>query len=82
MAVSMNPGATVFTVIPRLATSCARALLMPIIPVYTYVTKRLVDTHVKGWQNNVMDHHYSKHMFLLRSVDGAAPGAASGEVSQ
>ena len=68
----------------RLMQEAERMLLaeMPIIPVYTYVTKRLVDTHVKGWQNNVMDHHYSKHMFLLRSVDSAAPGAASGEVSQ
>ena len=24
---------------------------LPILPVYTYVTKRLVDPHVKGWQN-------------------------------
>ena len=41
----------------------------PIIPVYTYVTRRLVDTHVQGWQDNVMDHHYSRDMFLLKSRD-------------
>lgn len=44
----------------------------PIIPVYTYVTRRLVDTHVRGWQDNVMDHHYSRDMYLLKSRDGRA----------
>lgn len=39
----------------------------PIIPVYTYVTRRLVDMHVGGWQDNVMDHHYSRYMYMLRS---------------
>jgi oligopeptide transport system substrate-binding protein len=37
-----------------------------IIPVYTYVTKRLVSPQLKGWQNNVMDHHQTRHMFKLR----------------
>jgi oligopeptide transport system substrate-binding protein len=65
----------------RLMQEAERMILedLPIIPVYTYVTKRLVDSHVKGWQNNVMDHHYSKHMYLLRSVSEqaqAAPGGA------
>jgi len=54
----------------------------PIIPVYTYVTKRLVDQHVKGWQNNVMDHHQSRYMYKLRSRggdrDGAPPVASQG----
>ena len=50
---------------------------LPIIPVYTYVTKRLVDPHLRGWANNVMDHHYSKHMFLLRSQGDAPPEAAA-----
>ncbi len=39
----------------------------PIVPVYTYVTRRLVDRHVRGWQDNVMDHHYSRDMYLLKS---------------
>ena len=39
---------------------------MPFIPVYTYVTKRLVDPRLRGWESNVMDHHYSKNMFLLK----------------
>ena len=41
----------------------------PIIPVFSYVTRRLVDTHVRGWQDNVMDHHYSRNMFILKSRD-------------
>ncbi len=63
----------------RLMQEAERILLAetPIIPVYTYVTKRLVDPRVKGWQNNVMDHHYSKHMYLLRSAgEGAATEAS------
>ncbi|MDX1460293.1 MAG: peptide ABC transporter substrate-binding protein [Xanthomonadales bacterium] len=53
----------------RLMVEAERRLLeaLPIIPVYTYVTKRLVDPHLRGWQSNVMDHHYSRYMYLLRS---------------
>ncbi len=39
----------------------------PIVPVYTYVSKRLVDPHVQGWQSNIMDHHYSRYMYKLKS---------------
>lgn len=53
----------------RLMEEAERMLLetWPIIPVYTYVTKRLVDRHVRGWETNVMDHHYSRYMYLLKS---------------
>ena len=62
----------------RMMSEAERILLEDnvIIPVYTYVTKRLVDPHIKGWQDNVMDHHYSRHMYKLKSRD-ARP--ASGE---
>ncbi|HKJ16428.1 MAG TPA: peptide ABC transporter substrate-binding protein [Xanthomonadales bacterium] len=50
----------------------------PIIPVYTYVTRRLVDTHVRGWQDNVMDHHYSRYMYILKSK-GNSENTASGD---
>ncbi|MFT5139050.1 MAG: oligopeptide transport system substrate-binding protein [Lysobacterales bacterium] len=65
----------------RLMQEAERMLLveMPIIPVYTYVTKRVVDLHLKGWQNNVMDHHYSRYMFLLRSASGNEKPVAQGE---
>jgi len=65
----------------RLMQEAERVLLadMPIIPVYTYVTRRLVNQHVKGWQNNVMDHHYSKYMFLLKSASELASQPGQGE---
>jgi len=64
----------------RLMQEAERVLLadLPIIPVYTYVTKRLVDAHLAGWQSNVMDHHYSRTMFLLRSRDEPPRSATGG----
>ena len=52
----------------RLMYEAERVLLedMPFIPMYAYVTKRLVNPRLKGWENNIMDHHYSKDMFLLK----------------
>ncbi len=57
----------------RMMVEAERLLLddNPIIPVYTYVTKRLVDRRLKGWQSNVMDHHYSRYMYMLKSRDEA-----------
>jgi len=54
----------------RLMYEAERILLaeMPFIPVYTYVTKRLVNPRLQGWESNIMDHHYSKSMFLLKTV--------------
>lgn len=52
----------------RLMYEAERVLLadMPFIPMYAYVTKRLVNPRLKGWENNIMDHHYSKDMYLLK----------------
>jgi oligopeptide transport system substrate-binding protein len=73
----------------RMMVEAERVLLQddPIIPVYTYVTRRLVDQHVKGWENNVMDHHLTRHMYKLKSREtepaasdpGPEPGEASAE---
>ena len=54
----------------RLMYEAERILLAdtPFIPVYTYVTKRMVNPRLKGWQSNVMDHHYSKDMYLLKDA--------------
>ena len=54
----------------RLMYEAERILLaeMPSIPVYTYVTKRLVNPRLQGWESNIMDHHYSKSMFLLKTA--------------
>ncbi len=46
----------------------AEAVLLadqPLIPIYFYVTKRLVKRWVGGFQPNIMDHHYTKNMFIL-----------------
>jgi oligopeptide transport system substrate-binding protein len=46
----------------------AEAVLLadqPLIPIYFYVTKRLVKPWVGGFQPNIMDHHYTKDMFIL-----------------
>jgi oligopeptide transport system substrate-binding protein len=60
----------------RLMFEAERMLMIDnvIIPVYTYVTKRLVSPQLKGWQNNVMDHHQTRHMFKLRLRVGGADG--------
>ncbi len=65
----------------RLMFETERVLLadMPFIPVYTYVTKRLVDPRLRGWQSNVMDHHYTKDMFLLKTAQEAASEEAARE---
>jgi len=53
----------------RLMFEAERVLMADyvIVPVYSYVTKRLVDRHLRGWQDNVMDHHLTRYMFKLRS---------------
>jgi oligopeptide transport system substrate-binding protein len=62
----------------RMMVEAERMLLQddPIVPVHTYVTRRLVDQHVKGWQSNVMDHHLSRYMYKLKSSAAEPPAAA------
>lgn len=50
----------------RLMREAERMLLVdqPILPLYTYVTKRLINPDVKGWETNIMDHHYSKDLYF------------------
>lgn len=36
----------------------------PIIPLYFYISKHLVNPRVAGWQDNVLDYHYSQHLRL------------------
>ncbi|MBS3747122.1 MAG: peptide ABC transporter substrate-binding protein [Wenzhouxiangellaceae bacterium] len=38
-----------------------------VMPVYTYVTKRLVSPLLKGWEPNVMDFHPSQQMYFVKS---------------
>ncbi len=41
-----------------------RAMLAdhPAIPIYFYVSKHLVHPSIEGWQDNVLDYHYSQHL--------------------
>jgi oligopeptide transport system substrate-binding protein len=43
-----------------------RALLAdhPVVPLYFYVSKHLVRPEVRGWEDNVLDYHYSQHLSL------------------
>ncbi len=38
----------------------------PVMPLYSYVVKRLVKPYVGGVGNNIMDHHYSKDWYILK----------------
>ena len=59
----------------RLMFESERLMLadVPFIPLYTYVTKRMVNPRLVGWESNVMDHHYSKHMFFLKAASDETP---------
>ena len=36
----------------------------PVLPLYYYVSKHLVQPRVGGWQDNIMDHHATRDLFL------------------
>ena len=36
----------------------------PVIPLYFYVSKHLVNPRVLGWGDNVLDYHYSQHLSI------------------
>ena len=39
---------------------------LPIMPIYHYVTKRVVKKHVGGFHPNIMDHHFTKDLFIIK----------------
>jgi len=39
----------------------------PVIPLYFYVSKHLVSPEVRGWGDNVLDYHYSRHLSLAET---------------
>lgn len=41
----------------------------PVIPLYFYVSKHLVRESIGGWQANILDIHYSKHLSHLNGVE-------------
>mgnify|MGYP001030500124 CR=1 FL=1 len=51
-----------------------------VLPIYVYVTKRLIDPTLKGWQPNIMDFHPSRYLFFVRTqsdTSSPVPGADS-----
>lgn len=42
---------------------------LPVLPIYFYVTKRLVKPWVKGWTGNIMDHHPTQRL----AIEGRLP---------
>ncbi|RFF26246.1 peptide ABC transporter substrate-binding protein [Wenzhouxiangella sp. 15181] len=50
-----------------------------ILPVYNYVTKRLIDPRLKGWKENVMDHHLTRYMYLVRAREAGEEEDAAEE---
>ncbi len=38
----------------------------PVMPIYYYVTRRLVSQKLGGYENNIMDRHYSKYMYIRK----------------
>jgi len=51
----------------RLSLEEAERVLLsdhPVIPLYFYVSKHLVSPKVIGWEDNVLDYHYSQHLSL------------------
>lgn len=48
----------------------AEALMLadhPMIPVYFYVGEHMVSPRVQGWQDNILDYHYSQHLRIDES---------------
>jgi len=45
-----------------------RAMLadQPLMPLYFYVTKRMVKPWVQGYEGNIMDHIYTRHLRILK----------------
>ncbi|HLT89549.1 MAG TPA: peptide ABC transporter substrate-binding protein [Woeseiaceae bacterium] len=38
----------------------------PVIPLYFFVSKHLVNPDLEGWEDNVLDYHYSQHLRFAR----------------
>lgn len=50
----------------------AEALMLeqqPVMPIYFYVSRRLVKPWVKGWQDNLLDVHATRHFYIAETDD-------------
>lgn len=56
--------------------SRAEAMMLedqPIIPLFHYVSARLVKPALRGWQPNLLDHHYTRSMYFVPDPGEEAP---------
>ena len=44
-----------------------------VIPLYFYVSKHLVKPEVEGWQDNILNYHYSQHLSLGATEEDGRP---------
>jgi hypothetical protein len=57
----------------------AEAILMdelPILPIYFYVTRNLVNPRLGGFHGNVVDEHFPKHWYWMNDAELATKRAA------
>jgi oligopeptide transport system substrate-binding protein len=53
-----------------------------ILPVYTYVSKHLVDPRLQGWAENVMDYHLTRYMYLVKARSNVETSEEGSDVSE
>jgi oligopeptide transport system substrate-binding protein len=42
----------------------------PVVPLFFYVSRRVVKPWVKGWDDSLLDYHPTRHMYIEASSDG------------
>lgn len=66
-ALLLEAGRSNDTVVRRAKLEAAERKMLddaPILPIYFYASKHLVKPRVEGWQDNILDWHYSKDLRL------------------
>ncbi len=47
-----------------------------VLPVFIYMTRRLIDPRLQGWEENIMDYHLTRYMYLVRTREALAEEGA------
>ena len=37
----------------------------PLIPIYVFINRSMVSPKVRGWEDNMLNYHYSQHLSLV-----------------
>jgi oligopeptide transport system substrate-binding protein len=56
----------------RTLEEAERVLLedQPVIPLFFYVSRRVVKPWVKGWEDSLLDYHPTRHMYIEKAESG------------